>query len=343
MKYLTVTVPCFNSEEYMKRCIDSLLEGGEDVEILIIDDGSSDNTGQIADEYEANYANIVKVVHKANGGHGSGVNMGMELAQGVYFKVVDSDDWLDRDAYKKLLTQIKNFCHMEENTKIPDLFVCNYVYNHLDEGTTHSIHYRNVFPKEKMCGWDSIGRFRPSQYLVMHALIFKTEILRKSKVRLPEHTFYVDNLFAYQPLPFVSQIYYMDVDLYQYYLGREDQSVNERVLMQRIDQQIRVTDIVARCVDLKAVKAISPKLASYMTRNISIMLTISSIHLLLIQTEEARRKRKDMWEKIREENKALYYRLRYTTLSGFSYLPGKLGGKITVGGYRVARRLYQFQ
>ena len=153
----------------------------------------------------------------------------------------------------------------------------------------------------------------------------------------------MDNLFAYQPLPFVSQIYYMDVDLYQYYLGREDQSVNERVLMQRIDQQIRVTDIVARCVDLKAVKAISPKLASYMTRNISIMLTISSIHLLLIQTEEARRKRKDMWEKIREENKALYYRLRYTTLSGFSYLPGKLGGKITVGGYRVARRLYQFQ
>ena len=103
-------------------------------------------------------------------------------------------------------------------------------------------------------------------------------------MKLPEHTFYVDNLFSYQPLPFVERIYYMDIDLYHYYLGREDQSVNENVMMKRIDQQIRVTDLVAKSVDLAEVKKTYPKLASYMTRNISIMLSISSIHLLLIQT-----------------------------------------------------------
>lgn len=103
MKYITFTIPCYNSENYMRRCVDSLLVGGEDVEILIIDDGSSDRTGAIADEYEMLYPNIVKAVHKPNGGHGSGVNKGLELAHGLYYKVVDSDDWFDRDAYLKML------------------------------------------------------------------------------------------------------------------------------------------------------------------------------------------------------------------------------------------------
>ena len=104
--------------------------------------------------------------------------------------------------------------------------------------------YRNIFPADEMCGWNDIGRFRPSQYLIMHALVFRTDVLRASGVKLPEHTFYVDNLFSYQPLPFAERIYYMDIDLYHYYLGRDDQSVNEKVLMKRIDQQIRVTELV---------------------------------------------------------------------------------------------------
>lgn len=346
MKYMTLTVPCYNSEDYMKRCVESLLVGGEDIEIILIDDGSTDGTARIADEYAEKYPTIVKTVHKENGGHGSAVNKGLELAQGIYFKVVDSDDWLDQEAFIRLLEKIKEFCaggryEFEEN--IPDLFICNYVYDHLEEGTKRSVDYRNIFPERQICGWNEIGRFRPSQYLIMHALMFRTSILRKSGVRLPEHTFYVDNLFSYQPLPFAEKLYYMDIDLYHYYLGREDQSVNEKVLMKRIDQQIKVTDMVSRCVDLKAVKQQYPKLASYMRRNISIMLSISSIHLLLIATEDAERKRKEMWQRIRSYDQSLYFRLRYSTLSGLTYLPGKLGGKLTLGGYRFARKIYQFQ
>lgn len=378
MKYITFTVPSYNSESYMRRCIESLLAGGEDVEILIIDDGSTDKTGAIADEYEMLYPNIVKAVHKPNGGHGSGVNKGLELARGLYFKVVDSDDWLDKAAYLKLLEKIKCFetanemaqieqaiseehsavCGMDDSsfaekklsevtdTKeniFPDLIICNYVYDHLEEGIKKSMNYRNVFPDEKMCDWNTIGHFHPSQYLIMHALMFQTKVLRESGVKLPEHTFYVDNLFSYQPLPYAKNLYYMDIDLYHYYLGREDQSVNEKVLMKRIDQQIRVTELVAKSVDLKEVKKMYPKLAVYMMRNISIMLSISSIHLLLIKTEEALQKRKIMWEQVKEYDRGLYYRLRCSTLSGLTYLPGRLGGKITVGGYRMARRIYQFQ
>lgn len=346
MKYVTFTVPCYNSEKYMRRCVDSLLCCGTDAEIIIVDDGSEDRTGEIADEYENRYPDIVKAVHKKNGGHGSGVNTGLRLAKGIYFKVVDSDDWLDQEACGKLMEKIREFCgggRCEFEECIPDLFICNYVYDHLDDGNSKVMDYRNIFPDGEMCTWNSVGRFRPSQYLIMHSLIFRTEVLRKSGVKLPEHTFYVDNLFACKPLPYARNLYYMDISLYHYYLGREDQSVNEKVLMSRIDQHIFVTKLVARSVDLKKVKKTYPKLAAYLVRNISIMMSISSIHLLLIATDEARKKRKEMWETVRKYNWKLYCRLRYSTLSGLTYLPGKIGGRLTICGYRFARKLYQFQ
>lgn len=341
MKKLTFTVPCYNSAEYMDRCIDSLLPCGADAEIIIVDDGSQDNTAAVADEYAQKYPDIVKVIHKENGGHGSAVNAGLAAATGIYFKVVDSDDWLDKEALGKLLTKINDF---EWNDEKVDLIVCNYVYDHLYENKTKSMAYRNIFKSGEICSWNDIGRFSPSQYLVMHALIYRTEVLRESGVELPLHTFYVDNIFAYQPLPFVKTIYYLDVDLYHYFLGRDDQSVNEKVLMSRIDQQIKVTKIVSKCVDLRKVRLQYPKLAEYMTRNVSIMMAISSIHLLLIGTKDAFLKRRSLWNEIREENPKLYRKLKYGTLSGLTYLPaGKAGGFLTISGYRVAKKIYQFQ
>lgn len=339
MKYITFTVPCYNSAAYMRRCIDSLLIYKEEVEVIIVNDGSTDQTADIADEYAQRFPETVRVIHKENGGHGSGVNAGLANASGKYFKVVDSDDWLDARSLQKLLFRIM---HWEKENTFADMVVCNYVYDHLYENKQKSISYRNVFKEEKMLGWNDIGAFLPSQYLVMHSLIFRTQVLKKSGVTLPEHTFYVDNIFAYRPLPYVKSIYYIDTDLYHYFIGREDQSVNEEVLKKRIDQQILVTKTVAECVDLKEVSQVYPKLAKYMMRNVSIMLAISSIHLLLINSEEAWDKRKDLWNFIKSNNKHLYNRLRYTTLSGFTNLPGRTGRLVTVTGYRAARKIYQF-
>lgn len=103
MKLLTFAIPCYNSQDYMEHCIDSILPGGEDIEILIIDDGSKDRTAEIADDYERRYPGIVRAIHQENGGHGEAVNAGIRNATGLYFKVVDSDDWVDADAYKKIL------------------------------------------------------------------------------------------------------------------------------------------------------------------------------------------------------------------------------------------------
>lgn len=346
MKLLTITVPCFNSESYLKRCLDSLVMGGRDVEIIVVNDGSTDRTGEIAESYAKRFPDLVTAVHKENGGHGSGVNTGLRLASGKYFKVVDSDDWLEEDAYRELLKQIKIWAESESSGQMctsPDLVICNYTYNHLDEGTEKTMRYRNVFPERQVCSWDEIRAFRPSQYLIMHALVYRTEVLKKSGVVLPEHTFYVDNIFAYYPLPYVETLYYMDTNLYQYYLGREDQSVNEKVLMKRIEQQIKVTKIIADCVDLKEVKRKSPKLANYMCKNVSIMMAISSIHLLLSGEEKAKIRHREIWADMKHKNPGLYYRLRYTTLSGLTNLPGRLGKRAAVDGYRIAKKIYKFQ
>ncbi len=339
MKEITFTVPCYNSEDYMEHCIDTLLSADERAEIIIVDDGSTDRTGEIADNYARNYPEIVRVVHQENGGHGSGVNAGLALASGKYFKVVDSDDWLDEKELQKLLKKIDEW---ERQDVTVDLIICNYLYDHSNENKTKRMAYKNVLKENQICGWDAVRRFHPSQYLVMHSLFFRTEVLRESHVKLPKHTFYVDNIFANQPLPYVKTLCYLNLDLYHYFLGRDDQSVNEKVLMKRIDQQIRVTKLVSKCADLERLSVDNPKLTNYLIRNISIMMAISSIHLLLIGTPEALKKREMLWNYVKYHDQRLYTSLKWRTISGFTYLPGRLGDVFTLAGYRMARKLYQF-
>lgn len=339
MKKITFAVPCYNSEEYMERCIDSLLAGREEVEIIIVDDGSTDKTGRIADSYAKKYPSIIRVIHKENGGHGSGVNAALKEAKGKYFKVVDSDDWLDENSLLKLLDKIKELEKIKEEV---DLFVCNYIYNHLYENKQKEMRYKNVFPEGQIVSWEDLGHFKPSQYLIMHSLIYKTSVLKKSKIVLPEHTFYVDNIFAYIPLTYVESILYLDIPLYNYFIGRVDQSVNESVMIGRVDQQIKITKIIASSVDLIKIKKIHPKLYKYLLSYLSMMMTISSVLLLMKKDKEATLKREELWNYVKELDKSIYKKLRYCKLSGCTYFRTKFGNYITVKGYKIARKVYRF-
>ena len=111
MKLLSVAVPCYNSAEYMEKTIRSILTGGDRVELIIVDDGSKDNTLEIANKYQRKFPDIVKVVHQENGGHGQAVNTGLKNATGVFFKVVDSDDWVNEEAYQKVLETLRKFVY----------------------------------------------------------------------------------------------------------------------------------------------------------------------------------------------------------------------------------------
>lgn len=333
MKYISFVVPCYNSQEYMEHCIESLLPGGDDIEIIIIDDGSKDNTGKIADKYAKKYKNIVKVVHQENGGHGEGINQGLKVATGKYFKVIDSDDWADEKAYKTLLKRVKKIDS--------DVIIMNYVYTYTDGRKNQTINFSNVFPDNRECTWDEIGRFKVTQYLSLHSMMYKKEVLDRSNIDLPKHTFYEDNLFIYQALKNVETIYYMDLDFYHYFIGREDQSVQEPQLIKRSSHQVLVSTLVATLYDLEDIK--NKKHYNVMFRHLSLIVSLGVIFSRLAKNDEGEKQYKNMWKEIKEKNPIIYKKLHNLRhIAGWSSLPGKTGRNFIIGGYRFAHSLVKF-
>lgn len=341
-KTITFGIPCYNSAAYMDKCVESILVGSDyadDVQIVIVDDGSAkDETPAKADEWQQRYPNIVKAVHQENGGHGVAVMKAVANADGVYFKNIDSDDWADADALKALLAKLREFIAADEQV---DLVLTNYVYEHVEDNTRNAVNYRRELPVGRVFGWNEIGHFKMWKYLLMHALTYRTETLRRANLQMPPHTFYVDNIYAYVPFPLCHSLYYLDVDLYRYFIGREDQSVNEANMIKRVDQQLRVTRIMMNAVDVYALPPEQAKLRAYMLNYFSMMMAISSIFLTLDGSKEALAKRKQLWEDLKAHDGHLYRRCRFSVAEGCN-LPGWLGSKISIGGYRIAQKLFKF-
>lgn len=336
MKLLTFAIPCYNSEAYMENCIKSLLPGGDDVEILVVNDGSKDRTAEIADEYERKYPGIVRAIHQENGGHGEAVNAGIRNATGLYFKVVDSDDWVDQDAYQKILAKLRELSGGERTL---DMFIANYVYE--KEGAKHKKVMRySALPQDELFTWKDVGHFRKGQYILMHSVIYRTKLLRECGLELPKHTFYVDNIYVYKPLPNVKNMYYMDVDFYRYYIGREDQSVNEKVMISRIDQQIRVNKIMVDEFNLWKIS--NRKLRRYMFNYLEIITVISTIMLIRSGTEENLEKKRELWKYIKEKDIRLFHHLRSGIMGNAMNLPGRGGRKISVAAYKLSQKVVGF-
>ncbi len=338
MKLISFAVPCFNSESYMCRCIDSLLVGGNQVEIILVNDGSTDNTSKIADEYQEKYPEIIKVIHKENGGHGSGIMAGLQVAEGLYYKVVDSDDWADPNALKRILALIE---HYNKQERLLDLIICNYVYEH-EASSPHTVHYRGIFPREREFSWSECGPFDISRYMIMHSVFYRTEMVKQSNLEIPLHTFYVDNVYLYKPLPLVKTMYYCDVDFYRYYIGRSDQSVNEANMIKRVDQQILVSKILLESHDLSEIRRKEPKLYRFMINYASIMVLVSALLLTLDGSKEALQKLKEYWHYLKINFPNQYGHLRYRSLAGLYAYKNPIIRKITIGAYKIVRKFYKF-
>ena len=341
-KTITFGIPCYNSAEYMDHCITSILEGSDyadDVQIVVVDDGSTkDNTYEKALEWQNRYPNIVEAVHQENGGHGMAVLAALEHAKGLYFKVVDSDDWLDDDALSKLLSTLRDF---EWRDMRVDLVITNYVYEHVEDNTQNVIDYKYVLKRNKVITWDKIGHFNMAQNLLMHSLCYRTDILRDGGVPMPAHTFYVDNIYAWQPLPHCRTMFYVPCDMYHYFIGREDQSVNERVMAGRIDQQLRITRVMMGCYHPYRDVA-NVRLRSYMVNYFVIMMAICSIFTRLSDRPDAEDELTRLWDDLRAYDRRLWRRCRHGLMGLACNLPGRLGSRITIAGYRLANRVVKF-
>ena len=341
MKLLSIAIPCYNSEKYMRKCIESLLVGGEDVEILVVDDGSTkDKTAEIADEYAAKYPTIVKAIHKENGGHGSAVNAGIENATGLYFKVVDSDDWVKEEAYMQILDTLRN---LVGGSTTLDMLISNFVYEKEGEKRKKVMQYRRILPVGELFTWDDCKRFKKGHYILMHSVIFRTKLLKECGLKLPEHTFYVDNIYVFEPLPYVKTMYYLDVNFYRYYIGREDQSVNESIMISRIDQQIKVNKIMVDfLVEHQSEIRKTKRLYQYMKNYLEIVTTASSILLIRSGTEENLQKKEELWQYMKDKDRGLHKWMRHGIMGNTMNLPGKGGRKISVDAYHIAQKIYKF-
>ncbi len=338
MKLLSIAIPSYNSEAYMRNCIESLLPGGDDVEIIVVNDGSKDGTAAIADEYAEKYPTIVKAIHQENGGHGEAVNAGLRNATGLYYKVVDSDDWVNEEAYLSILETLKN---LVKSNNMVDMFISNYVYEKEGKKRKKVMQYRSAFPTDQVFTWEDVKFLHVGQYILMHSVIYRTQMLKECGLELPKHTFYVDNIYVYHPLPHVKKMYYKDVNFYRYYIGRVDQSVNEKVMIGRIDQQLRVTKIMID--DSEGIwKLHNKKLRNYMISYLEIMMTVSSILAIRSKTEENLAKKKELWQYLKFKDGRLYRRIRRSVLGNTMNLPGKGGRKISVAAYKLAQKVVGF-
>ena len=334
MKLLTIAVPCYNSAAYMEKCVESLVIGGEEVEVLVVNDGSSDKTPEIADQLEKKYPGIVRAIHQPNKGHGGAVNTGLANAHGMFFKVVDSDDKVKPSAYMSILDTIRKNKDKEEGEKI-DLLISNFVYD--KEGASHHkvMEYRKTLPTGRIFSWDETHRFKKGEYILMHSVIYRTKLLKDCGMQLPEHCFYVDNIYVFTPMPHVKNMYYLDVNFYYYFIGRNDQSVNEEVMTRRLDQQARVNRIMIDYFSEGVRSGLIEKksqLYKYMYNYLEIITTITSV--LAIKDE--------VWEYLHEKDKGLYRKMRTGPFGTAIHLPGKGGRAIVLTAYRIARGIFGF-
>ena len=339
MKHITFTIPCYNSQDYMRHCIDNLVAAGEEVEVIIVNDGSKDNTGKIADEYQKKYPTIVKAIQKENGGHGSGVMAGIRNAEGMFFKVVDSDDWIETKDVLDMLELIKK--HEAENANV-DLYITNYVYEHAADNSQYVMHYRKCLPPEQIFAWEEMKRVKLETVFLMHSLMYRTSKLRESKMELPNHTFYVDDIYAYQPLPFMKKIFYHDIDLYHYFIGRADQSVNYGTMCKRYEQQMRVFKIMFTAYKYDEIVKQPKHLKKYMFKW---LMTICGITIMtIVGTKEDKKTRwkvfHEYFDELKELDKKLYNKIRHRSLACFAFnLPGySLKSFASKNGYKVFQK-----
>ena len=267
-KLLTVTVPAYNADRWLEYNLDSLLLPSclDILEVLVVDDGSVDRTGEIADIYAARYPDTVRVIHKANGGHGSGVNTGIKEARGRYFKVVDADDWVDEDAFQNLIEALKDadddivssgFLWAKDNgSSYPATFPTEAEFKEPFKGVRYGETYR----------FEEIAEQR---YLKIHNLTYRTALLKEHDIRLDEHCYYVDTEYITYPVPFVETVRFLPDFVYRYRINRAGQSMGVKQMQKYAENYDRVLGSLLRFYDSEIVQSCGAKKKGYIANIIA--------------------------------------------------------------------------
>ncbi|MGE4627446.1 glycosyltransferase family 2 protein [Bifidobacterium catenulatum subsp. kashiwanohense] len=338
-KTLTFVVPAYNMTEYLERCVMSLIAAkrNDDIEVLIVDDGSSDGTLEMAQKFEARYPGIVRAIHQANKGHGGAVNTGIAAASGMYVKVVDADDWVGPESLEQVMAVLREEA---DSTEPIDMLVTNYVYDKVGKRNKHVVNFRHAMKAGARLAWNDLGHFGLAEYILMHALTYRTAVVRESGMQLPEHTFYVDFIYAYQPFPWVKTMKYLDTPFYHYFIGRDGQSVQTDVMIRRVDQLRLVNQCMVRATPER--DTVPDGLYRYMIHFLAIESSVASVFMILSRDPENYEKKKDMWNDIKAYSPTIYKDVRKKAMSRALNLRGSIGRFVIRKGYFVAEHVVGF-
>lgn len=242
-KILTISIAAYNVEEYLDTLMNSIIKAdrNEELEVLIINDGSKDSTLQKAKKYAEDNPDTIIVVDKENGGHGSTINKGIKLATGKYFKIIDGDDWVESEGLANLVDYLKEAYEDMVLTDYRECYMQSNAYKNMRENfaaTRKAISIGQVIDFTSIA--DTIDR------LQMHMITFKTELLKDNNICVDEHCFYVDTEYVFYVLPHIKTASYLDCTVYCYRLGREGQSMTSESLRKHAEDHIRVNLAIIR-------------------------------------------------------------------------------------------------
>ena len=235
-KLLTISVAAYNVQAYLDQLMESVIasDAMERLEVLIVNDGSSDRTAEIGRGYEARFPGSVRLIDKPNGGHGSTINRGIREAKGKYFRALDGDDWVCPEHLAALLDRMEqidadvilsDFCSFFEDGREELMEVEN-----LTDGTMYSFE-------------EIVSRIEKMRY---HSVIYRTGLLQELNVTLDEHCFYVDTEFMLYPIVAIRSVYYAKPYLYCYRRGLEGQSISRAGRIKHLDNGFTVTESIIR-------------------------------------------------------------------------------------------------
>lgn len=208
-------------EKYLRKCLDSLIVPAgqmEQLEVLVINDGSKDSSSAIAHEYQDKYPNTFRVIDKENGNYGSCINRGLKEATGKYVKVLDADDWFDNNSFSLYVNYIGKLD--------VDLIITNYTLVHESSKDKVEISYR----LPPMMSFEEAMHYSEFTKMEMHAITYKTKNLLDMNYRQSEGISYTDQEWMFMPMTQVNTISYLRQDLYQYRIGREGQTIDVKTL-----------------------------------------------------------------------------------------------------------------
>lgn len=233
-KTLTVSIAAYNVEKYLRQCLESFVcaqDVMEQLEVIVVNDGSADQTKTIAEVFVNKYPDTFVLVDKQNGGYGSTINASLKIARGAYYRTVDGDDWVKTDSFESYVRKLRN-CDS-------DLVITKFLRVRDDTGETQEETYGLCYD-ETTESFDNFLKNELSGSLTMHSMTFRTKLLVEHGITITEHCYYTDTELVRKPIPFIDTVTKIDETVYMYRIGREGQSVSMKSTLKHMDQSIHV-------------------------------------------------------------------------------------------------------